>query len=311
VPDADDYAGGEVPPGATECQSGTILPFNSVSSESTYESNADVALGSVPETFRTTVARQSSGDGWPGLSGAGQQVTPDVWHHLLLSFDLTTAITTRGNYVVLHTAGDPGPYPSPETVGARTTGACKMWIALDDENLTQKKLSSYWPSGSADGNAIITVNGFSVATEHDVYSDPGAVDDCEGNLMHAYDVPLGTPQYDFTPQPFAISPLGLPAHGDYWSQVKHCEMGELQIFTGVSVDTASLDVRRAFITDKGKPAAMSKAADLFGKGPEVKLHGSSNWKVGRNTGTTAPDPPQAEVHVGKIKTFKPNPELGV
>jgi hypothetical protein len=81
------------------------------------------------------------------------------------------------------------------------------------------------------------------------------------------------------------------------------------MFIDSTLDTSVTGNRRIFITDKGKPASMGLAADFFGKEPEVKLHGSTNWKKGRNTGSLANDPPDPGVFVGDIKTYRPNPNL--
>jgi hypothetical protein len=50
-------------------------------------------------------------------------------------------------------------------------------------------------------------------------------------------------------------------------------------------------------------------ANYIGKDPEVKLHGSGNWKAGRNTGTLAQKPPLDGRRIGRVNTYSPGPNL--
>jgi hypothetical protein len=93
-------------------------------------------------------------------------------------------------------------------------------------------------------------------------------------------------------------------------------MAELQIFTGVSLDTGNETKRRAFIDGDGYPVPPVEiqktdtttgapmfdefgqpimepppAEKLLAQKPDVVLHGSGNWAKGTNTGPAkVPDP---------------------
>ncbi|MBP1297469.1 hypothetical protein [Bradyrhizobium elkanii] len=284
-----------------------VLPFNDITNTITYESNADVVMGYRPETFRTVpniVGDLSFAEHFldRDLAG-GQEVTSGVWHHLLLSFDLTNSCRAHG------VLGDGSPIDL-NTEGSRTSSACRLWIALDDVNLTQKALSCYWPSGYSDPNAILPVNGYFVAGDLITDIAPTAMDDCFGNNITVVN-DQQQPDFTYSPAAFAPGQVSFPGSAPFVSMNKRIEMGEAQLFTDVTANTALKNVRRAFITDNGTPAGLKAARDLFNKAPEVLVHGSSNWKKARNTGSLAdPSNNPGGVVVGQIKTFKPNPKLG-
>jgi hypothetical protein len=104
-------------------------------------------------------------------------------------------------------------------------------------------------------------------------------------------------------------------------------MAELQIWIGQSIDTGDRAMRRLFIgyprdvdgnPDTSKPlqpVPPSIAAKTLGK-PDILLHGTGNWKRGRNTGTSGIDENgklkeegQFE-RTGTVEKFKPDPKLG-
>lgn len=64
------------------------------------------------------------------------------------------------------------------------------------------------------------------------------------------------------------------------------------------------------------PAPLSRAASLLKKKPEVLLHMSKNWKIGKNTGSMGIDsqgnvlPAGQFGPTGQIKTWKPDPKVG-
>ncbi|WP_375764111.1 hypothetical protein ACE10X_06995 [Bradyrhizobium sp. Pha-3] len=287
----------------------SVLPFNDITNTDTYESNAEVVMGYRPETFRTVpagnVGELSFGELMSSAAlGGGQKVTPDEWHHLLLSIDLTNSCSTDGVLSDGTTFGTLN-----DTEGHRTSSACRMWISFDDVNLTKKALSSYWPSGYSDPNAILPVNGYYVADDVTV-SMSRTIDDCWGNNITNVQVQQ-QPKFRYTPAAFAPGKVSFPAAAPFVDMSKRIEMGEAQVFTGVTVDSSQQNVRRAFITKDGSPAPLKKASDLLGKKPEILVHGSANWKKARNTGTLAdPNNNLGGVVVGQIEKFKPNPKLG-
>jgi hypothetical protein len=83
------------------------------------------------------------------------------------------------------------------------------------------------------------------------------------------------------------------------------EMAEMQVFTGVSLDTSITANRRAFIKDDGTPANPAAAQALLGKAPDILLSDFKKWKAGTNAGTAGPF-----TATGTIKAYAKNPRLG-
>ncbi|QDW39000.1 hypothetical protein FFI89_018725 [Bradyrhizobium sp. KBS0727] len=277
--------------------------------------NAPVVLGSFPETFRTLPVRLV-GDGLKGafdlseVNGEysdGQVVETNHWHCLALSYDFTKECNTKGT-----TGGRRDPAVPPRTQGSRTTSAPRIFVMFDDVNLTGKKLSAYYPDGYADKNAVLSVNGFYVASEP-TFTVTDVSNDDFGNTV-TVTTNQALPIYRFKPNPIALdkAKFGFPATDAHRSAIKRVELGECQFYTDTVMDFASLEARRAIVTEAGKPTGMRKLADRVGKDPEVKLQGSGNWKRGRNTGTLAikpPNGPKDGTAVGTIKAYTPNPSL--
>ena len=168
-------------------------------------------------------------------------VTADVWHHLLLSFDLSGAI---GNGV----------------------SDCQMWMALDDVNYVRDGLPALTDGGHGP-NTIFAQGG----VYGGVYPDrpPMLPQSHPSGWYEAGGVPGSDPPirtytwidttitgsfepstYRFKPEPLVGSPINVPAPG---SAVRQVQMAELQIFTGVTLDTGVEKNRRAFINSKGQP----------------------------------------------------------
>jgi hypothetical protein len=353
------------------------------------EGNADVILGRMPETFRTIPfwnPDQGIGDRAQRVT-TGAKIAPDQWHHVLISFDFTGPVTTEGqlNSISRNAGSQTGDNPlPPNSTGDRTSSACRMRIALNDEHLGGEKLSVYWPEGYGDDGAILSVNGYYVA--NDVVDQITETNNpnfaCDG-IAATQITTADAPSYDFTPDKVDMSQIGIPASEAHVDFIKKVEMAELQIFTDVTVDTYFAKTRQAFIdyppgvepkylsnpdtgepildpstaepqrNSKGKPiidsmtgrpvpdmntaqpkkdpkgmvpAPLSRAASLLKKKPEVLLHMSKNWKIGKNTGSyqdgaSVPDDPDNPASgstfypgkfepTGQIKTWKPDPKVG-
>lgn len=103
--------------------------------------------------------------------------------------------------------------------------------------------------------------------------------------------------------PLAEHPIGIPASSKYAAYNTGVEMAELQIWIGQSTE-AGQGVRRLFIDKEGRAVSPKKAEEVLGK-PDIKLHGSANWKQGKNTGTTGSE----FRHVAGIEKFTPDPKL--
>lgn len=313
--------------------------YSSIVKTTTYEGNAEVVAGCVPETFRLlpaarTMATSANVDGGTDQNYKGASVTPDHWHHLLLSFDLTNPVSAKGQHLVEDRPGGVVTPVDPDVghEGARTGSTIKMWVALDDKNLTKKELSVYWPDGYGDANGILSVNGMMVAKA--VTSSITETDHPAALCAGIHETTISTqelPTYSYTPAALDLSNLGLPASSGNVDAVRNVEMAELQLFAGVFANTGDKTVRRAFVGNDGKPVSPTQkketdpitkqvtkesgSVELVGKWPEILLHGSANWKKGINTG--APDPrrpgrkdnKQEFIPTGGIETYKPDPSL--
>lgn len=248
------------------------------------------------------------------LSGGLDALKPDIWHHLLLSFDLTGPLSI----------GDPF-----------ASSSCQMWYAIDDQdyrgpkNMGPNRDAPDAGGGGGDGlgpNTILTNN---------IYRYSGTFSD---NFM-GEPVPL-PPRGNYNPGkvPTSDQEFGIPGTHAYVNDVSRVELAEFQMFTGVTLDTSGEKNRRAFIDyerdangnpvkDKdgkftlipvapaGEPAPAEK---LLNKKPEILLHGSNRWINGENTGTTgvdySKDPPEVKQQgqfqpTGGIKAYTPDPSL--
>jgi hypothetical protein len=224
---------------------------------------------------------------------------PDTWHHLLLSFDVSQSCTVGQ------------PYPS---------SLCKLWYAIDDVDYRgQENLQPHRQADDGlDPNAIVTEN----------------VDNVSGGesgptLFFNQWIPAPSGDYHPDPIPTEGENFGIPASSDYaLDYVRRVEMAEFQMWTGVTLDTAKTDNRRAFVDKDGKPVDPTKGTEddprtpaekLLGKKPEVLIHGSANWKSGYNTGTlgvkieddgTITKLPDGQFKpTGGIEKYTPDPSL--
>jgi hypothetical protein len=110
-------------------------------------------------------------------------------------------------------------------------------------------------------------------------------------------------------------PIGIPASQHHLAHNTGVEMAELQIWANNTLDTSNTSMRRLFIDENGSPVSPAVAANVLGR-PDVLLHGSENWKAGRNTGAVGLDDsdninPSGQFEpIAKIETFLPDPKLG-
>lgn len=118
---------------------------------------------------------------------------------------------------------------------------------------------------------------------------------------------LDLPKYECSSFNIPVNgyPIGVPASAHHLAHNTGVEMAELQIWANKTLDTSDAKMRRLFIDENGKPVSPDAAAEVLGK-PDVLLHGSENWKVGKNTGASVGQfNPTA-----KIESFLPDPQLG-
>jgi hypothetical protein len=251
-------------------------------------------------------------------------ITPDSWHHLLLSFDLSEPISTSGPTVDVIEGQQ---YWNNVSQGAESYA--KMWYAIDDvdyrgrsteigdDGHTLHHMGPYSvdyvvpegaaPGGTGDPNGILTPTGWLVARN-------GSRSTTFGNQQ------LPRPVYNFAAVlPVEDAEFGIPATARYVDAIALVEMAEFQMWAGVTLDTGIEANRRAFLdyerdvngtpikgkdgnftllpvdpvgqaptedAPAGKPAP---AEELLRKKPEILLHGSNKWISGENTGTTGLD----------------------
>jgi hypothetical protein len=275
-------------------------------------------------------------------SYGGQKATPDKWHHLLLSFDLTNECVTSGGHTEEITHVDPithltimdstsGTDANPDTAGSRTSSACKMWVAFDDVNLNGRDLSCYWPNGYGDLNAILPVTGYFTACDATAGTS-NRVYDIDGTDATSIAIkPI--PSYAFKPAAGDSKPIGVPGSAEFINSILKVEMAEFQMWIGQTIDTGVENNRRAFIDYKRDatgapipdkngnltliPVDPAKAENLIGRKPDVELHKSSNWIKGNNTGSTGEGPDGKPISAGQftptgvIKRYKPDPSIVV
>lgn len=285
---------------------GSDVPGSGWSSGGIYHDTAitdnSISYNIVPEAFYVK----------PALT-----VEPDHWHHLLLSFDISSSLSTF--------AAEPSEDGSSHATTAEgTLSWAQLWYALDDVNHagSADDLGPNFVDGGTDPNAILTDNAWRVANN---------ITGLVGNL---WDSPA-TCNFAAGPIASADTELGIPAATAYVDSVYPVELAELQFFTGITIDTAIESNRRAFIDPHGKPVPPIQSIDsdgnlvappaerLLGK-PDILLHGNSNWIKGINTGPEfvpdpdspdpdhprmIPDPAAALTPTGKIVSYSPDPSL--
>jgi hypothetical protein len=232
------------------------------------------------------------------------KVDADKWHHLLVSFDLSTRVRVEP------TANSSD---SDEDLFSQTVKSyCKIWYAFDDVNKTGKDNMGYgWAPQNVNGIVPMSAKYAAISD----YSRPPPALDHLGNPITTGEI--FDPLYDWTASPLPIEKghVGLPAGAANVDTIYHCELAEFQFFGGLAVDTADSIVRRQFVDNKGKPVNPQQAEQHFGRRPHVLLHGSSNWKKGFNAGSTGVSgtgdviPGGQFTPVAGIKSFKPDPSI--
>jgi hypothetical protein len=233
-----------------------------------------------------------------------EDLEPDQWHHILLSFDVGGSISIGTPFA---------------------STSCKLWYAIDDrdyrgaENLgPYRNTGGQWGPDTLDANAILTKNAW-------LFSglDPNwqAINYYQNHFV-------GLPQgiYGGGSIPSANAEIGLPASLKYVDAIFRCEMGEFQLFTDVTLDTGDEHNRRVFVDDEGKPVDPEGTEDepapaekLLGKKPDILLHGSDDWIAGKNTGSLGIEintdgevverPSGQFTPTAAIEPYKPDPAL--
>jgi hypothetical protein len=183
----------------------------------------------------------------------------DTIYHLLISWDLSAGSASVGSN-------------DPEVTDADCiTESSQMWVSLNDVNKTENDLPMIWPDDGFDANRHVSFQTWNYAGRPD--SDAGGLPSVTS------EVSVST-VFVSCPAPATIDLL----EGED-EPVLNIQMGDLQIFTGVTLDTSVELNRRAFITSEGRPVSPAAAADLLGKDPEIHFQTIGDWQNGINRGT--------------------------
>lgn len=203
-------------------------------------------------------------------------VTPDVWHHLFVSYDVSNG----------------------------TAGEC--WIAIDrvDYSSGLGTASYFWPSGGgASGSGINDPGPFPPNKIKAGFAMFIGMNDVNG-------LPVTTsPGFSLDPGPaFGIpTPVAINVHAST------IDVAELQIFTGIT-SSAAPKALEALVTDRGTPKDPVLAQAFFGKKPTVLLHPAENWVAGKNTGGTTDSTSAKFTRFGDkakgIAPLMPDPQIG-
>jgi hypothetical protein len=200
-------------------------------------------------------------------------------------------------------------------------GGNKMWCAINDKN--------------KDGNDLPALCDLSTMGPNEHSSSTPYYNGGKGKFVSVPDFgPTNVPSDPVqTPGPPSANRSSDDIGGTIpIAPIQKVELAELQIFTGITLNTSIESNRRAFIdferdedgnpirNDEGKrtlrPVNPEQAEELLRKKPEVLLHGSSDWIDGQNTGSTGinygVDPPQIKPDgqfkpTGKITAYTPDP----
>lgn len=282
--------------------------------------NDDIRYQYVDASYTETAHLEYLGNNIRAQPSDGLKVKFDEWHHLLISWNLQAGNATHGT-------------EDGTTTVAGTDAYSLMWCALDDTNKNKDNLPAQWIGGYGYGNepAAADPNAMLCSTAHFYAGHPA--------VSQPFFSAPPTVSVSFSPIP--TDPITIPApvtiNRDTGSidANQMVEMAELQIFTGVALDTSVETNRRAFIdferdangnpiqnaddTFTLRPVDPAKAEQLIGKKPEILLHGSSKWIEGYNTGSIGVDvdesgelvktPSGQFVPTGTINKYQPDPSL--
>jgi hypothetical protein len=277
------------------------------------------------------------------------EVTPDQWHHILISFDLSVGCSC-------HTASFEEVGLPPRQI---TPGPTFTW-AFDDED---KVGPSMGPSGGA-----IYISPPTTTYPMTPIPPESIIPSYLFDLTRGFEGITAT----WSPVPLRMEhSIGSPTAAQFVDNVYPVELAELQFFGGVTMDARLEANRRAFISasstpdpedpeapltggtpvppipalidnpdyDPGQPVSPSNplqipdpdgapAEKLLGQPPDILFHGSGNWSIGKNTGpmidnpdydpglptspanpVKIPDPDKQFTPTGQIVAYKPDPSL--
>jgi hypothetical protein len=165
-------------------------------------------------------------------------------------------------------------------------GTSLLYCAVNDVNKSGYDLPAAWPGLDDDSgyapNACLSSIIYAVAdTVAQHTSDPDHSSDYHPFATLAWGNIRSSPIWIPGPPTIAID----DDRGTSLSPNLGIIMADLQLFAGIAIDTSVTDNRRLFITDEGKPAALSVASTALGRQPIIALKGTTNWQQGKNKGS--------------------------
>lgn len=213
----------------------------------------------------------------------------DHWHNIQLSYDLSHPVNAQG--FPLSAIND-------WTLSQYASTDCRIYLAVDDVNYTGDDLGPNCLGGSNGGsqpNAVVTNNAVTVALQN--YNDNPADQHNAPNLM------AGAPGiFTYQPAPFGGN-IGFPATSDISGHISEIELAEFDYYPTV-MNMGDVSNRRLFVDNAGFPVKPAVRDKLIGK-PTLRLHKSSNWIRGINTGGNVGNFGTS----GTITRYKPDPSL--
>jgi hypothetical protein len=202
-------------------------------------------------------------------STRGPEIELERAHHVMLSWDVTGGTSSRGL-----ADGDP-----PDMSWERYTGYNKLYCALDDVNLgyNDLPLNEIDVRNPPSQNAILPDGVIKFATWPQ--SREGKQAHCSFTAASVPCDPIWIPGPAFLSRDNGAGGVVPLIDGN-----NLVEMGELQLFAGLTLDPSSTAIRRLFIDKEGKPVPPWRSEDGLGRKADIMLHKDFNWKKGRNTG---------------------------
>ncbi len=214
-------------------------------------------------------------------------VSLDVWHHVLISWDL------HDESCVAQTESTVG-----QPAADRITTSSKMYFAFDNVNKNGMDLPATWVGrdglGSPDPNLICCgmIYGWANGAVSFVWPDatPGP------GLSFSYGTIPSAPFWIAGSDSIATASRGTIVGNEI------VEMSRpLQIYPGVLLDTSIEANRRLFITADNKPQLSTVASDVLGT-PAVLFNSTKKFQNGTNSGTAG-----NFEHTGTINPYSPGP----
>jgi hypothetical protein len=213
--------------------------------------------GGYDYTYSDISSTESGYDDWFG-GESDTVILADTIYHLLISWDLTSGSASVG----VIGGADPD-------VGV--TASSTMYAAINDVNITGADLPMVWAGGAAGVNTHVSRQTYQFAgLDENPIGLPGVTTTASGIPTDPVSVP-------------GPASINLIAGSD--EPVLKVQIGDLQVFTGIALDTSIEENRRAFITSGGRPASPALAAALMDKQPEIRFQTVNDWQVGNNRGT--------------------------